>query len=194
MRIHIQWCITSLFVASLVSLVAGSALADDVNPNTLLQGKYWFSQHLTCAVAEGFTDPPFQATGSGSTQHIYWTGTTIYDGNGHAKGKGEGIVILPGPYIQGSGTHFTFEQENCTWTYRVHRNGRFDQRGSCSDAGGTYTLTNIKYSGRIGVMGEVLIFAQVEPRVETLMITNGPTLYRICGRHSTAVRVPLEQD
>ena len=41
-----QWCITSLFVASLVSLMAGSATAqlNLSNPNSFLQGTYRYDE------------------------------------------------------------------------------------------------------------------------------------------------------
>jgi len=55
-----QWCITSIFSASLVLLVAGSATADfdGDNQNSLLQGTYRFTMVVTCSRSGEFTGLP----------------------------------------------------------------------------------------------------------------------------------------
>jgi len=192
-----QRLITYAFAVCVVSLSAGSAMAQNVsgNPNALLKGTYQISINKSCAdVPLGFTDPPGRlANGNGYTPNLYFTGVNIYDGNGHVTTTESGMLISPGPYIQGSGTVVAFE-ENCSWTYAVNRDGSFTQEGSCTATDGAYTVTGVKVVGQIGGGGSVLNLSQrIPPVVETLeFFSNGilvGSTKRLCGSAGTAVRI-----
>ncbi|HXT67258.1 MAG TPA: hypothetical protein VN657_10750 [Nitrospiraceae bacterium] len=195
-----QGFIAFTVMISLVSLMAGSALADSEGGslNAFLQGTYRHSTTLTCAVVPGSSGTPnFLATGPGGTQHITWTGDITYHGNGYATGIGQGIIILPGPYNVNSPTLITFAEEKCRYTYVVHPNGRFSQAGDCAGIdpdgppgvpGSTYTLTDTKMMGQIGVDGQVLIYSQIKP-VEQTVVSGTYSAKQLCGLQGTAVRI-----
>jgi len=192
-----QQLIAYAFAAGLVSLSAGSALADDVNPNTLLKGKYRFSQNNTCVMVSdsvGFTQPPdLLTTGDGFPAWLYLTGVANYDGRGNFTLTDHGLFIAgPGPFPPGSRPVSTFE-DNCSGTYAVNRNGRFIQEGSCTATDGSYTLTGLKFEGQIGSESSVLTLSSVEPVVQTL-VGNGFITKRICGTQVTSVRILQERD
>jgi hypothetical protein len=143
----------------------------------------------------GFTDPPgFQAMGQGYTPNLYITGVYMYDGKGHVTAQEHGILIIPGPYFQGSGTVITFE-ENCDLTYVMNGGRSFTQEGSCTSTDGLVKVTGVKVVGQIGAGGSVLILSQfLPPVVETLEFfdTTGTLVgstKRICGGVGTAVRI-----
>jgi len=194
------------FVAGLVSLLAGTAMA--ANTNTSLKGTYRHSTITTCAEIEatgtGFTPAPtFFATGPGERTIINSTGLITYDGIGGATETTEGILFFSGPFASGSPTIIT-TTENCTWTYTVNPDGSFSRtNGSCTGidtnhpAGNTpsptYTLIGSTINGQIGATGSVLIMNQVAPVEDTLVVSLGGTPFysakRICGYQGTAVRV-----
>lgn len=188
------------FAVCLVLLMAESAMADNEGGslNAFLQGTYRHSTTLSCAVVPGSSGKPnFLATGPGVTEHITWTGDITYNGNGHATGIGQGIIILPGPYVAGSPTLLTFAEEKCRYTYVVHQDGTFSQAGNCEGTdpdgppgvpGSKYTLTDIKMMGQIGVNGQVLIFNQIKP-VEQTVVSGDYSAKHICGLQGTAVRI-----
>jgi hypothetical protein len=193
-----QRLVAYAFAACLVSLMAGSAMADDErgNPNALLKGTYrhMASSNAASAGAAGFTSfPSLQALGDGSTGHVYFTGVITYDGNGHATEKLHGISLIDGPYAAGTYPVLTFE-EDCDWTYAVNRDGSFSREGSCKGkdtggqfAGSTYTLSGLTYEGQIAVGGGILITYQVEPVVTEL--SNGFSVKQIGGIQGTEVRI-----
>jgi hypothetical protein len=192
---RIQRLIAYLFAAGLVWLSAGSALADDANPNALLKGKYRFSQNNTCVMVSdsvGFTQPPnLLTTGEAFPAWLYLTGVANYDGRGNFTLKDHGLFIAgPGPFPPGSRPVSTFE-DNCSGTYSANRNGRFTQEGSCTATDGSYTLTGLKFEGQIGPEGSVLTLSSAEPAVQTL-VGNGFITKRICGSHVTSVRIKPE--
>lgn len=189
--------------ACLVSLLAGSAMADDDerrNPNAFLKGTYRTSGNQSCAdVPLGFTDPPDRlANGEGNTPNFYFTGVSIYDGKGTVMTTQRGILIVPGPYIQGSNTVFSFE-ETCNLTYAVKRDGSFTQEGDCTATDGSVKVTGFKSVGQIGAGGSVLNISSVlPPEVVTLeFFDNHGTLagstQRLCGFVGTAVRIHRER-
>lgn len=185
-----QRLIAYTFAACLVSLVAGSAMADDGsrNPNAFLKGTYQLSNNSSCATSDmGFTQPDLQAIGSGQTQDIFFTGVITYDGHGHATSTDHGILLTDGPVVPGSLPVLTFE-EDCSWTYAVNPDGSFSRMGSCTGAGESYTLSGIKFVGQIGVKDSVLIISMVEP-VEQTLVGNGFSFKRICGGVGTEVRI-----
>ena len=190
-----QRLIAYAVAAGLVSLSAGSALADDNNPNALLKGKYRFSQNNTCVMVSdsvGFTQPPdLLTTGDGSVSWLYLTGVATYDGRGNFTLKDHGVFIGgPGPFPPGSRPVSTFE-DSCSGTYSANRNGRFIQEGSCTATDGSYTLTGLKFEGQVGPEGSVLTLSSAEPVVQTLA-GNGFITKRICGAHVTSVRIKPE--
>jgi hypothetical protein len=79
----------------------------------------------------------------------------------------------------------------------VHQGGRFSQTGDCEGndpegppgvPGSTYTLTDTKLTGQIGVDGQVLIFSQIKP-VEQTVVSGSYSAKEICGIQGTAVRI-----
>ena len=69
------------FAACLVSLLAGTAMADDGsgNFNAFLQGQYQVNGTVTCS-----TGPTVESIGSEPTLFDTFTGVITYDGHGHA--------------------------------------------------------------------------------------------------------------
>jgi len=176
---RIQRLIAYAFAACLVSLLAGTAMADDErgNFNAFLQGKYQISANVTCS-----TGPTVPSIGSEPTSFITFAGVITYDGHGHATLKDQGVII-------GTGSPDRFD-ETCKHSYEVARDGSFSQTGSCTDAGGSYLLSGITERGQIGVGGSVLITNQIGTDVETLEVPPGNIIqYRICGGVGTAVRI-----
>ena len=162
-------------VVCLVSLIAGPALADGVDPNGLLKGKFRFTTNKTC------TD-----TATGSTVQIYFVGTTTYDGDGHAKLTERGTIFLPGP------SYATFE-ETADLRYEVKRNGSFSQEGTFTATDHSYELTGAKIVGQIDGQGSVLILgAAIPPVRETLSFAGGGFSERFCAASGTAVRIRPE--
>jgi hypothetical protein len=166
---------TSLAIAaSLFLLVTGPALAEDErgDSNASLSGKFRFSTVKTC------TD-----TATGSTVHIFFHGTTVYDGNGNARLTERGTIFLPGP------STFPFE-ETGDLTYTVKPNGSFTQEGTFTATDQSYTLTGAKMTGQIDAQGSVLIIsAAIPPVKETLTFAGGGFSERFCGSSGTAVRI-----
>ena len=203
---HTQRLIAYAFAVCFVSLVAGSAMADDErgNPNALLKGTYRHSTIFHCATTPlGFTDDLVPLGGSNAGGSTNYTGVITYDGNGHAKMVNHGIAIFPGPYPQDgpSLAVVTFDRQNCDWTYRVNPDRSFIQGGDCIGLdkigpiafgipGEEVKISNIQLEGQIGVGGQVLIWNQVEPTVQTLEVINTPLSNKsICAYHGTAVRI-----
>lgn len=189
-----QRLIAYMFAACLVSPSAGLAMADDErgHPNSLLKGKYRFSQNNACVIdSNGFTDQ-LVTLGSGFPVWLYLTGVANYDGVGNVTVKDQGIFIAgPGPFQSGSSPVSTFE-DNCSGTYSVnHRDRSFVQHMSCKATDESYTLTGIEFEGQIGLDGSVLTMSSTEPVVQTLA-GNGFANKRICGAHVTSVRIRRE--
>lgn len=204
---HTQRLIAYAFAACLVSLSAGSAMADNErgNPNALLKGTYRHSTIFHCATTpQGFTDDLVPLGGGNAGGSTNYTGVITYDGNGHATMSNHGVAIFPGPYPTEvtSIAAITFDN-NCDWTYRVNPDGSFTQGGDCIGfdrigprafdiPGEQIRISNIQLEGQIGVGGQVLIWNQVEPTVQTLEIINRPFQFSnksICAYHGTAVRI-----
>jgi hypothetical protein len=209
---RIQWCITSIFAASLVLLVAGSATAqfDRGNSNGLLQGTYRYTMVVTCSRSGEFTDlPDLRPIGGGFQVTSHTTGLITYDGRGQAHEDQRGIVIFPGPYSPNSESvtigPIVWDQQHCDWTYKVNRDRTFTQGGDCRgvDKYGPVALgipgeevlnTGIKLEGQIGARGQVLIWNQVAPTIETLTTNTGFSTKQVCGYSGTAVRVGRDDD
>jgi hypothetical protein len=189
-----QRLIAYAFAACLVSLLAGTAMADDGsgNFNAFLKGKYQFIINQSCTTSDtapGFSG--FVSVGAGQTDPIYFTGVITYDGNGHATQTDHGIFLSGPSHGAGGSPVETFEEE-CHYTYAVARAGSFSQEGSCTGAGGSYKLSGDKWKGQIAVGGSVLIMNQVGTDVQTLVVPAVPpqsTTYRICGSVGTSVRI-----
>jgi hypothetical protein len=176
-----QRLIAYAFAACLVSLTAGTAMADDGsgNFNAFLQGKYRVSAYLNCAAG-----PEIVSIGSNPTSYITFAGVINYDGHGHATLTDQGLII-------GTGSPDRFD-EACEFRYEVARDGSFSQTGSCTGAGGSYKLSGIKYTGQIGVGGAVLSLSSAElvvQKLEAPAVSPTFTLYRICGAVETGVRI-----
>ena len=168
------------FAVCLVSLLAGTVMADDGsgNFNAFLKGKYRHSGSISCATG----DTP-ESIGSGPPQHITFTGITIYDGNGTATVKEHGIVS--------SGIPSSFE-DDCSGTYEVNGNGSIRRASTCTGAGGSYKLSGIRWKGQIGVEGSVVELSSAElvvQKLEAPAVSPTFTLYRICGGLETEVRI-----
>ncbi len=175
-----QRTIVCVFAACLVSLMAGTAIADDGSGhfNAFLKGQYRVSGTVTCS-----TGPAVDSIGSWPTLFDTFTGVITYDGHGTATLKDEGVDI-------GTGSPDRFVDETCTYSYEVARDGSFTQTSSCTDAGKTYLLSGIKEKGQIGAGGAVLVTNQVGTDVETLAVPPGNIIeYRLCGGVGTAVRI-----
>lgn len=172
-----QRLIAYAFAAGLVSLMAGSAMADDEggNFNAFLKGKYRHSASISCVTGQTSDD-----IGSGPPIHISFAGVTTYEGNDQATAREHGIVIGPGQ-------PGTFEEE-CSSTYEVNRNGSFSRKSICKATDGSYTLSGIKWKGQISDEGSVLSMNQVE-RVEQTLVGDGFSVKRICGGMGTEVRI-----
>jgi len=169
------------FAVCLVSLLAGTVMAEDGNGNSnaLLQGKYRHSGSISCAVGE----TPESIGSSGPPVLITFTGITIYDGRGTARVKEHGIVS--------SGIPSSFE-DDCIGPYHVNRNGSISRESTCTGAGGSYKLSGIKWKGQIGVEGSVVDLSSAELVVQKLEVpAEYPTFtqYRICGGLETEVRL-----
>jgi hypothetical protein len=206
---RIQWCITSIFAASLVLLVAGSATAqfDRGNSNSLLQGTYRYTMVVTCSSSSEFTAlPDLRPIGGGNAATSHATGLITYDGRGHATVDERGILISPGPYPNDSAPEHTtigpivYDTKHCDWTYKVHGNRTFTQGGDCRGfdrtgpelfgiPGEQVDITNTRLEGQIGAGGLILIWNGVAPTIETLSTDRGFTTKRVCGYSGTAVRV-----
>ena len=174
-----QRLIAYVFAACLVSLLAGTAMADvgSGNFNAFLQGQYQVSATVTCS-----SGPTVPSIGSLPTAFITFAGVITYDGHGHATLKDQGVDI-------GTGSPDRFD-ETCKFRYEVARDGSFTQTGSCTDANKTFLLSGITESGQIGVEGSVLTTNQIGTDVETLEVPPGNIIkYRICGGMGTAVRI-----
>ena len=88
-----QRLIAYAFAACLVSLLAGTAMADDGSGhfNAFLQGQYQVSGTVTCS-----TGPTVELIGSEPTLFDTFTGVITYDGHGHATLKDQGVDIGTG--------------------------------------------------------------------------------------------------
>jgi hypothetical protein len=191
-----QRLIAYAFAACLVSLVAGTAMADDGSGqfNAFLKGKYQFNINQSCTtsdVAPGFNG--VVSLGQGQTDPVYFTGVITYDGHGNATQTDHGIFLSGVPHGAPSSPVDTF-QEECHYTYKVARDGSFTQDGYCTGTGGagSYKLSGDKWKGQIALGGSVLIMNQVGTDVSTLEIPAvAPTFtqYRICGSVNTSVRI-----
>ncbi|MCG3774201.1 MAG: hypothetical protein JW395_1018 [Nitrospira sp.] len=202
-----QRLISYAFAACFLSLSVGLAMAEGErgNPNALLKGTYRHSTIFHCATTpQGFTDDLVPLGGGNAGGSTNYTGVITYDGNGHATMSNHGVAIFPGPYPpEGTSIAAITFDNNCDWTYRVNPDGSFTQGGNCIgfDRIGPRAfdipdeqirISNIQLEGQIGVGGQVLIWNQVEPTVQTLEILNRPFQFSnksICAYHGTAVRV-----
>ena len=170
------------FAACLVSLLAGTVMADDGNGNSnvFLKGKYRHSGSISCATG----DTP-ESIGSGPLQHITFTGITIYDGRGTATVKERGIIV------SSSIPPSSFE-DDCSGPYHVNRNGSIRRESICTGADGSYKLSGIRWKGQLGVEGSVVDLSSAELVVQKLEApAEYPTFtqYRICGGLETEVRI-----
>lgn len=189
-----QRLITYTFAACLVSLFAGTAMANDGSGqfNAFLKGKYQFIINQSCTtsdVAPGFIGVVSQ--GQGQTDVNYFTGVITYDGNGHATQTDHGIFLSGVPHGPGGTPVDPFEEE-CHYTYAVARDGSFSQEGSCTGVGGRYKLSGDKWKGQIGLGGLVLIMNQVGTDVSTFempAVAPTSTQYRMCGGVNTSMRI-----
>jgi hypothetical protein len=178
-----QRLIVYVFAACLVSLFAGTAMADDERGhfNAFLKGTYRISATLSCS-----SGPNPESIGSDPTSFITFAGVITYDGHGRATATDHGVNI-------GTGSPDGFD-EACEFSYKVARDGSFSQTGSCTDAGKSFLLSGLKWNGQIGDEGEVLITNRVGTDVEKLEVPAPPALavftrYSICGGVGTAVRI-----
>lgn len=175
--------------ACVLALMAGMAMAEDEpgNLNALLKGTYQLSSNVSCATSDlGFSPAPdLVSLGSGLTQAVSFTGVITYDGNGNARSTDHGIVIPDGP-VAPNYRPILFK-EDCSWTYKVRRDGSVSRQGSCKATDDSYTLSDIKYVGQISLDDSELITNQVEP-VEQTLSGNGFSIKRICGGVGTEVR------
>jgi hypothetical protein len=202
-----QRCITSIFAASLVLLVAGSATAqfDGGNSNSLLQGTYRYTMVVTCSRSGEFTAlPDLRPIGGGFQVTSHTTGLITYNGRGQAAVDQRGIIIFPGPYSASQDVvtigPIVWDQQHCDWKYKVKQDGTFTQGGDCRGVdkygpvafgipGEEVVITDIKLEGQIGPRGEVLIWNQVAPTIETLTASTGFSTKQLCGYSGTAVRI-----
>jgi hypothetical protein len=179
-----QRLIAYAFTACLVSLLAGTAMADvgSGNFNAFLQGKYQVSANISCA-----TGSAPELIGDETPVHITFAGVITYDGHGLAKLTDHGLVIN-----NGTGSALGFD-EVCDFSYEVARDGSFSQKGSCTGTDGSYKLTFITWAGQIGVGGLVLITNQVGTTASVLEVPAAPPTtfiqFRRCGGVGTAVRI-----
>jgi hypothetical protein len=174
-----QRLIAYVFATCLVSLLAGTAMADDERGhfNAFLKGTYQWSANLSCS-----SGPDPGSIGLDPTSFITFAGVITYDGHGRAKETDHGVNI-------GTGSPDRFE-EACEYTIEVARDGSFSQTGSCTDAGKSFLLSGIKWNGQIGVGGSVLTTNQIGTDVETFEVPPGNIIrYSICGGVGTAVRI-----
>lgn len=186
------------FAACLVSLMAGTAMADEGSGqfNAFLKGKYQFNINQSCTTSNVEVPPGFigvVSLGPGQTDPAYFTGVITYDGNGHATQTDHGIFISGVPHGAGGSPVDTF-QEECHYKYAVARDGSFTQEGYCTGTGGggSYKLSGDKWKGQIALGGSVLTMNQVGTDVSTLEIpavSPTSTQYRICGSVGTSVRI-----
>ena len=192
-----QRLIVYMFAACLVSLIIGTAMADDERGqfNAFLKGKYQFNISQSCTtsdVAPGFNG--VVSLGPGQTDPVYFTGVITFHGNGTATQTDHGIFLSGVPHGALSSPVDTF-QEECQYKYRASRDGSFSYEGSCTGAGGggPYKLSSDKWKGQIALGGSVLIMNQVVTDVSTLESLAVPptfsTQYRICGSVGTLVRI-----
>ena len=188
-----QRLIAYAFAACLVSLVAGTAMANDGSGqfNAFLKGKYQFNINQSCTtsdVAPGFNG--VVSLGQGQTDPIYFTGVITYHGDGTATQTDHGIFLSGVPHGVGGIPVDPFKEE-CHYTYAVARDGSFSQEGSCTSTGGKYKLSGDKWKGQIALGGLVLILNQVGTDVSTLEFPAGSPIsqYRICGGVNTSVRI-----
>jgi hypothetical protein len=160
----------------LVLLGTGSAIAADEggDSNASLKGKFRLSLNKSC------TD-----TATGQTLHIYFSGVTTYDGNGHATLTERGTLLF-----SNSQSVVTFEETATNLTYEVKSNGSFTQEGIFTATDNSYTYTGAKVVGQIDAQGTVLILsAAIPPVLETLSFSGGGSSERHCGASGTAVRI-----
>jgi hypothetical protein len=195
-----QGFIAYTFAACLVSLMAGTAMADDGSGlfNAFLKGKYQFNINQSCTTSNNVEVPPgfngVVSLGPGQTDPVYFTGVITYDGNGNATQTDHGIFLSGVPHGAGESPVDTF-QEECHYTYKVARDGSFTQDGYCTGVGGggSYKLSGDKWKGQIALGGLVLTMNQVGTDVSTLAMPAVPptksTQYRICGSVGTSVRL-----
>ena len=204
-----QGLIASTFAACLLSLMAGSAIADNDsgNLNALLKGTYRYTMMVSCSQSAAFTAlPDLQPIGGGGGNTAHTNGFLTYDGLGNVTVDQRGIVIAPGPYSFGempvSVGPVVWDKQHCDWKYTVNRDRTFTQGdGNCLGfdkygpvefgiPGEQVVVTNMRWEGQIGVGGQMLIFnQQVEPSIETLTTNTGFTTQRVCGYTGTAVRI-----
>jgi hypothetical protein len=192
-----QRLIAYTFAACLLSLTAGTAMADDGSGhfNALLNGKYQFNINQSCATSIVDSPPGFNGVvsiGPGESNPAYFTGVITFDGHGNATQTDHGIYFI-GPQLRtGGGTApvGTFV-ETCQYTYRVARDGSFSYGGSCTATDGSYKLSNDTWKGQIALGGLVLLTNQVVTDVSTLEFPAGGPIsqYRICGSVGTLVRI-----
>jgi hypothetical protein len=205
-----QRLIAYAFAACLVSLLAGSAMAQNEigNPNALLKGTYRYTMVVSCSRSAAFTDlPDLQPIGGGGGGTSHTTGLLTYDGLGNVTVDQRGILIFPGPYSFGEVPvtvgPIVWDRQHCNWKYTVNRDRTFTQGdGDCLGfdkygpvefgiPGEEVLITNMRWEGQIGVGGQVLIFNnQVEPSIDTLTTNTGFTTKQVCGYTGTAVRIP----
>ena len=162
------------FAVSLLLLVTGSATADDEggSSNDSLKGKFRLSINKTC------TDTVSQAT-----VHLYFSGVTTYDGNGHAAITERGTIFF-------GGTFFGTFEETGDLTYEVKPNGSFIRKGTFTATDGSYTVTGVKQVGQINPDGSVLnLSGAIPPVLETLSFPGGGFTERKCGSSGTEVRI-----
>ena len=149
---------------------------------------------------------PFGGGGQ-TTQHT--TGLITYDGLGQAAVDERGIAIFPGPYNFGEQPvtigPIVFDRKHCDWTYKVNQDRTFTQGGDCRGfdkygpeefgiPGEEVIRTNIQLEGQIGSRGQVLIWNQVAPTIETLTTSTGFFTKQVCGYSGTAVRAGRDSD
>lgn len=158
----------------LILLLTGSAQAQDVRgeSNSSLKGTFRFSTVKTC------TDVVI-----GSTTHLYFNGTIVYDGTGSAKLTQRGTLILP------SSTGLSFE-ETAELSYFLNIDGSLVQGGTFTATDHSYTLTGARMIGQIDAQGSVLTLgAPIPPEKEIVTTSEGGTSQYFCGASGTAVRI-----
>ena len=171
-----QRCLAYVFATCLVSLLPGSAIADEGNEysNASLKGTYRIFSHVSSV---------------GSPAHLYFIGVITYDGHGHARMEDRGTIIDSTP---GTVSAPSFE-ETGTFTYRVKRDGSFTQEGTfTSNPVGSYTITGVKWVGQIGARGSILILSGAIPPEPQIFESGGVASERLSSFTATAVRIPRE--
>jgi hypothetical protein len=133
--------------------------------------------------------------GAATTYHQTFVGTMHYDGHGNGTEALSGMKVSESTNLNALPID-TFTA-TCPFTYAVSADGTYTEtRPSCNTIstltnGTTVTVTltgNVRLQGRIVNGGKMLLFAGIEPDLETLTLLNGQS-QRVCTRSSVATKI-----